>query len=306
MITDTDSDIIWSNFSKYVVVLISFVVLLFDHCLTFSSEIEHIWNKRKTPFSCLFLLNRYFALLAVSVYICIYILPQGCRTGVKNMDGYNIGPQSHSAAPLIFALSVFTMLTAEAMIALRVYAVYQKSKYILLVLSLVWISHFALLIWIYCTPIIVEDKQTSDFIATVEMEGPGLSVSLTTGTIFVAPALGFDIIAGVLLMLRLYQQSSPHMPLMTLVVRDGLFYFAVIFISNVVWVVGHIYNRTVSPIPLFHFTPMEIWSACITTTMISRLTLNLKMYDSATNDELTFQSMSIRFQHMHHLTSLGD
>jgi hypothetical protein len=40
--------------------------------------------------------------------------------------------------------------------------------------------------------------------------------------------------------------------------------------------------------------------------MIGRLTLNLRMYDPAGNDELTFQSMSLRFGNSRQRTSMVD
>lgn len=43
----------------------------------------------------------------------------------------------------------------------------------------------------------------------------------------------------------------------------------------------------------------------ITTTMVSRLTLNLRMYDPTASNELTFQTMSWGLQHIDQHTSNG-
>lgn len=58
-----------------------------------------------------------------------------------------------------------------------------------------------------------------------------------------APTIVFDIIAGGLLTFGLYRQSRQYqaqMPLTRLIIRDGLLYFAVVFMSNIVWIVVHV------------------------------------------------------------------
>ena len=43
------------------------VILFYDHALTFKDEYRYIWQKPRSGASVLFLLNRYFALISVSV-----------------------------------------------------------------------------------------------------------------------------------------------------------------------------------------------------------------------------------------------
>jgi hypothetical protein len=53
----------------------------------------------------------------------------------------------------------------------------------------------------------------------------------------------FDIIAGGLLTFGLYQSSGMYrskMPLVELIIRDGLLYFAVVFVTNVAWLTVHV------------------------------------------------------------------
>lgn len=60
--------------------------------------------------------------------------------------------------------------------------------------------------------------------------------------LFVIPAIVFDTIVGGLLTLGLYRRSGSYqaqMPLMTLVLRDGLLYFIVVFASNILWILVH-------------------------------------------------------------------
>lgn len=58
--------------------------------------------------------------------------------------------------------------------------------------------------------------------------------------LFILPAVIFDAIVGFLLTLGLYRKFGPYrykMPLVNLIIRDGILYFAVVFVSNVAWIV---------------------------------------------------------------------
>lgn len=67
------------------------------------------------------------------------------------------------------------------------------------------------------------------------------------GILFIAPATLFDTVAGGFLTLGLYQRSGAsgtsrkHMPLMRLIIQDGLLYFAVVFVSNIAWILVHVF-----------------------------------------------------------------
>lgn len=57
-----------------------------------------------------------------------------------------------------------------------------------------------------------------------------------------APAVVFDAIMGGLLTWGLYRRTASYktkMPLATLIIQDGLLYFAVVFTSNILWLLVH-------------------------------------------------------------------
>ncbi|RDB19736.1 hypothetical protein Hypma_013174 [Hypsizygus marmoreus] len=59
------------NAGKYFQ-LAAYVVLIFDHILTFSEEVEKIWKRKITGAAILFLINRYGTPLAVIIIIEAY------------------------------------------------------------------------------------------------------------------------------------------------------------------------------------------------------------------------------------------
>lgn len=69
-----------------------------------------------------------------------------------------------------------------------------------------------------------------------------MDISTRIRLLFILPAIIFDAIVGLLLTLGLYQNFGPHrykMPLVNLIIRDGILYFAVVFVSNVAWIIIH-------------------------------------------------------------------
>lgn len=67
-----------------------------------------------------------------------------------------------------------------------------------------------------------------------------------SGILFVAPAIIFDTTVGSLLTFGLYRRSrseGAQTPLTRLVIEDGLLYFAVMFASNVAWILVHVLER---------------------------------------------------------------
>jgi hypothetical protein len=66
---------------------------------------------------------------------------------------------------------------------------------------------------------------------------------METGIFFILPAVIFDVIVGGFLTFGLYRSSRSYitkMPLVGLIIQDGLLYFAVVFVTNMAWIVVHV------------------------------------------------------------------
>ncbi|KAF9467858.1 hypothetical protein BDZ94DRAFT_1247903 [Collybia nuda] len=278
----------------------SCTILVYDHLLTLSNEVEYIWRKKVTPcehqtwrvramvlnihlVSILFLVNRYFA---VSTMFSIILLNVTDVEDACQLPGLAIS-----------ILSSVTVLVAEAILILRTYAVYHKSKAILGLLLTIWLTHLSLMISII-----------ADHIST-KLFGVALALGPIPGLFFITPAVFFDAVVGVLLTLGLYQKYKSgvtDMPLVQLIIQDGLLYFGIVFAINITWIVVHIAELSNLDTYIIKSSPLEtwsVWSACITTTMIGRLTLNLRTYDSRVNEELVSQATSLQFQNSYHHAS---
>jgi len=68
---DDVSDTIRTNYVGFA----SFTILVWDHVITFSDEVEYIWKGKKGPIIYLFLLNRYFTPLGFIINLFAYLSP---------------------------------------------------------------------------------------------------------------------------------------------------------------------------------------------------------------------------------------
>ncbi|KAF9467840.1 hypothetical protein BDZ94DRAFT_1247868 [Collybia nuda] len=207
------------------------------------------------------------------------------------------GPSTQPLATFVI-MSAITTLVAEAILLLRVYTVYHKNQAVLGILSLFWVTHLVLMA-------VVLKRATLLFILTINFftsreANPFMALRGLDSIMIILPAIVFDAVVGAFLTFGLYQRSASYrsnMPLVKLIIRDGILYFSALFITNVIWLVLSIYSSPKSSFGLvlsddLNFVPLEALSTCITTTMLARLTLNLRKYDPAVNNEFRFGDMT--------------
>ncbi|KIK53311.1 hypothetical protein GYMLUDRAFT_937548 [Collybiopsis luxurians FD-317 M1] len=90
-----------------------------DYLETLPTEIQAIWSQKHSGASILFILNRYTFLLHLSVAVFI------------GLPGKISSQQCQTLSLFVQVLEIITNLTTTFLFALRVYAIYGKSKVIL-------------------------------------------------------------------------------------------------------------------------------------------------------------------------------
>ncbi|KAF9457304.1 hypothetical protein BDZ94DRAFT_1326365, partial [Collybia nuda] len=103
------------------------VVLVYDHILTFSEEVERVWKKKITGVSILFLINRYVTPLLFIVIIDAFDDPIWTRSVCNRFVSF----EGFSTVALI--------AICEIIMILRTYALYGQSRFILIPLMALWI-----------------------------------------------------------------------------------------------------------------------------------------------------------------------
>ncbi|KAF8056638.1 hypothetical protein FPV67DRAFT_1729865 [Lyophyllum atratum] len=251
----------------------SFVILIFDHMLTFSEEVERIWKPKVSGATVLFLINRY-------------------------------------VTPLQF---IIILDVCELIMIFRVFALYGKSIPILIFLLILWTSQIAISSVGLATgsgeqafpdPVRLSAE---NFLGTAVELPEGFTGCIFSGTsrifpsLWVAPLITNTLMFGLTLYrTRGYLMQSGFAPTLHIFLRDGIIYFLVIFMANL--------TNTV----IYFLAPPDLkamgasFSQLITSTMVSRLVLNLRSSATPPTEEDTLPPrMSIQFHGRTHNTLRG-
>ncbi|KAH9852435.1 hypothetical protein C2E23DRAFT_730893 [Lenzites betulinus] len=208
--------------------LASCVMLFFDIAITFGDEVEKIWKQRFTGATVLWFLNRYLSPLGYIVIIVSFHDPSWSKDTCQR---YVLFPE---------VLKVFTATAIGLIFILRLYSIYSKNTIVLYGFTLLLIAELAVKIW-----------------------------SFTDGTMLHLPPDTAVFFATLYRTIELYRLTviGQAQSLITIIMRDGIMYFAAIFVSNLVTVLIYVPDLKVIN---------ASFSTLITSLMVSRLMLNLR------------------------------
>ncbi|KAF4615904.1 hypothetical protein D9613_011367 [Agrocybe pediades] len=258
----------------------AYVMMIYDHMLTFPEEVERIWKARFSGATVLFLINRYITPLQFLIIIDAFEDPSWTKAPLSarlDISGLNFLPAAaidllHSREHQPSVLLPTSHEYLDTIMILRVYALYGRNLYILAFLLVLWVVQIVL----------SSIGINTGFAVPLP---PGLVGCIFSGSnplfpaIWVTPLLT-DTCIFILTMWRTrgYLTSRSRTfrtPTLELFMRDGLMYFLVIFSANLLNML------------LFFLAPQDLkaigasFSQMLTATMISRLVLNLRSVSSS-------------------------
>ncbi|KAF6756483.1 hypothetical protein DFP72DRAFT_810580 [Ephemerocybe angulata] len=239
--------------------LASCVMLFYDIVITMGDEVEKIWMQpRYTHITLLYALNRYLSPLGYIVIIASFHM----NWPVSTCERYVLYPE---------ALKVVTTFVIGLIFVLRVYAIYGKNKLVGCAGGALLAAELGVKIWAFL--------DGGRLHLPEGLHGCILVGKHPTRLAFTWIAeLVFDTIIFSMTLYRTVahyrgQRGRPQ-SLLKLIMRDGVTYFAVIFIVNAITV-----SIFISNIKAINAS----FSTLITSLMVSRLILNLKTAAQATN-----------------------
>ncbi|KAI0249774.1 hypothetical protein BJV78DRAFT_1224764 [Lactifluus subvellereus] len=214
----------------------AYTMLLYDHLITLPEEIQTVWKKKKTFPLYLFLLVRYYALLAVSVVAFGFFSTAMTRSRCGRWMPF-----------LPIGITMPLTLLPGILMLIRVYAFYNRNKVILYGLSASLLLQTVAGLWEYTVrggrpaPLPLDNYEYHFCIYLPPKRIHHLSI------MYVSWELGYDCLVFFLTIARtLYMHwrhqgvtsagSSNH-NLISKLVRDGAFYFGCIFSMNLMWVI---------------------------------------------------------------------
>ncbi|KAH7322060.1 hypothetical protein B0J17DRAFT_684831 [Rhizoctonia solani] len=219
--------------AKYFM-LASFIVLVYDHMITLAEEVDRIWQQEWTGATWLFALNRYLTELQFIVNLVSFHNPHW--TG-KACDDF---------IPFAGASTLVSIAT-----------LYQRNKYVLGLLAFFWTGQVIVMGTTMRHPTRV--KLPEGLIGCIQGDNG------TYGAAFWLAPLATDCVIFALTVFKSLEyiyKTRYQVPLIHVILRDGVLYFTVILSANLLNCLVYYVSRSFSQI--------------ITVVMISRLQLNLR------------------------------
>ncbi|KAJ7480776.1 hypothetical protein FB451DRAFT_1238409 [Mycena latifolia] len=203
-------------------IIVPFTILVYEYLLTLEREASRFWGKRLTWGSAFFYLNRYSSLLGTVPIVFQYYstttdpakLPM-CRT-LREYHQY-------------FAL--ISQLLVGLMLIIRTYALYERNKTVLAFTIFVTLAAFCFAVWVLLTGNDVDTLSAEEAAFGCPMGTPhGKSLRIAAAW---SGMLVFDVmIFGLTLFKALRHRGSARGGLISVLLRDGSVYFALMIISN--------------------------------------------------------------------------
>ncbi|KAF8498013.1 hypothetical protein JB92DRAFT_2985625 [Gautieria morchelliformis] len=203
--------------SEYAI-LSSTALLYYDYVLTFSEEVDLVWRRRLNWGKVLFLLMRYFPLFAQTFNTAVYL---------NNTADHNVR-FCRGASRFQFSSSSFILWLVELVLAVRVWILYGRSHAVLLGLGAVYAVCIATTTFIlgkvFNRPIF---QRPGPFLAGCYGPLPSYFFAIDI------PPLITTLLLLTLTVYRTIQTmrcigSLKLPPLMSLLLRDGILYFAAV------------------------------------------------------------------------------
>ncbi|KAI0746632.1 hypothetical protein C8Q80DRAFT_1354782 [Daedaleopsis nitida] len=238
--------------------LASCVMLFYDIAITFGDEVERIWKQRFTGATVLWFLNRYLSPLGYIVIIVSFHDPSWSKATCQH---YILYPE---------ILKIFTATAVGFIFILRLYSIYSKSTGVLYSFTGLLIFELAVKIWAFTDGVMLELPPGFVGCILTGKSSPGDRIIYTWVAELVFDSAVF--FATLYRTIQLYRRTiiGEALSLITVIMRDGIMYFAAIFVSNLVTVL--IFVVTQPDLKVINAS----FSTLITSLMVSRLMLNLR------------------------------
>ncbi|KAF8509189.1 hypothetical protein JB92DRAFT_545287 [Gautieria morchelliformis] len=255
----------------------AFTILLYDHMLSFADEVKYIWARPRELVSGLFLFVRYFTPVVLIIDMLAFF---NTNWSIEMQEIYSLPtisrwrrrprPSRTTARPPVRSFHVYP--TIYHFHPRRVYAIYNRSRFVLSFLCALIAGQVIVGLWQFLspgsTPIPFPRAYSRLFYICIFTTAP----SLPAPSAYLSIGLAFDICVFALTMAKTWQgfllNRGPK--LLRRISQDGALYFLLIFSANAVWLFMSLYAPV--QIKTINILPATV----LNVTMINRLTMNLR------------------------------
>jgi len=249
-------DVIFSMRTNYMGIA-SFTILIWDHLVSLSDEIEYVWKGTKGPIVYLFFFIRYFTPLAFSVNLYAYFSPTWTLESCAHFVRYE------------GVATVICIETVGLMMLLRIQALYSGHKWLVRSLAIFLLLETGVNAWLITHGEPVVHNLSSGIHSCTMIFNPSISDAASSSAWI--PLLYDSIVLG----LTLYRTIPPIKNrqagyITQRLLEDGVLYYSVIFSVTLVLTIEIIS----SPPGLKNITAQL--EQLLTVAMMSRITIGLK------------------------------
>ncbi|KAJ7048475.1 hypothetical protein C8F01DRAFT_1339661 [Mycena amicta] len=236
--------------------LIGITLLFYDHLITFGDEVRLLWRRARTTSAHWFFAVRYAGLVGnipVTVFSFYSLSGNWCHV-------YHTGHQ---------IVIVGTQLLACVVMLLRTHALYGRSRRFLAILLSISLCLIAVVVWSTLGQHSYSIDAFPGCHVVVVDEATQYHLAAAWESLF-----AFDAMIFILTLYKTYSTwrhvgSYTHIPVHTLILRDGALYFGAMALANLgniltFYLAGPVLAGALSTI-----------ASCVSVTMVSRLMLNL-------------------------------
>jgi len=267
---------------------------LYDIILSFSQEVEYVWMSKRSLVTALYLIVRYYGVINLIGIVAMFTQASS-NLDVKECQRYFFW--TITGVPIVFVLAL------DAILLLRLYALYNRSKKVLITLLVLISINFGVALWVYIT--VAKNHAAHIWTRPSPWSGcitncPGLKFTLS-GYIFNC------ILSLVFLSMTIWKLVENHQtvhgkltwgslremrempPLLLAFVRDGSVFFALTAIINflrlTIWFTGH------APVKPAFFP----WTVAFDSYAGSHLILGLRAAGKGKTNPSWNETMSFKF-----------
>ncbi|TBU48531.1 hypothetical protein BD309DRAFT_911636 [Dichomitus squalens] len=243
--------------TTFYVGVASFTVLVWDHLVTLSDEIEYVWKRKKSALIYLFFLNRYMTPLGFCVnlfaYFSSYFTPERCQHFVR-----------YEGTMTLMGINVTAL-----MMLLRIYAIYEGRKLVVALVAAVFLCELGVNAWLLSHGIAVRHSHNIHA-CTMIFDSTKVPGGVASASAWL-PLL-YDTVILILTLLKTYKhiRNASAGRIMRVVAKEGLVYYGVIFTITFILT----FMILLAPDGLKNITAQTEY--LLTVAMMSRITLHLK------------------------------
>ncbi|KAF9465495.1 hypothetical protein BDZ94DRAFT_347747 [Collybia nuda] len=251
----------------------SLVIFLFDYLQTLDLEVEHIWKSKGISGRVLFFCNRYPPFIDVPLTVYYYLNANASFRTCSILDSVTLWMTS------------FGIAMSEAILLLRTYALWSRSRIILVFLTTQFVG-------IYITVIIV----LTIFIRSVKYGSPPLSIIKGcydvegSDILFIAFVLllwNETVIFVLTMWIGIKRYRHSHNPLIVVLYRDGILFFALLFAISCTY----IFVLTLGPTEYYDI--LNTFQRVVHSILASRIMLHVRERASAETDHVQMSTSLI-------------